>query len=227
MCESGRSASSERTPASRYFRSAASMTWARHLSFGDRLNAELDEGRAIVIDLSTASFVDSSILGVILEGGRRATADGLGFEVAQRTARKPSRGYSTSPACAASCPCTRPGPTRSKPPGRHRTGRDRERTRASPRASGPPRERDRRQAGRRRAGGGNGVPTQRVDDLKTVVTEACNNVVLHAYGGGGGPARGDRQRKRRRDRDRGSRPGQRLSARSGVGDELPWASACR
>ncbi len=28
-----------------------------------------------------------------------------------------------------------------------------------------------------------GVPTQRVDDLKTVVTEACNNVVLHAYQG--------------------------------------------
>ena len=49
----------------------------------DRVNAELDEGRAIVIDLSTASFVDSSILGVILEGGRRATAAGLGFEVAQ------------------------------------------------------------------------------------------------------------------------------------------------
>jgi serine/threonine-protein kinase RsbW len=27
-----------------------------------------------------------------------------------------------------------------------------------------------------------GIPPQRVDDLKTVVTEACNNVVLHAYG---------------------------------------------
>ena len=26
-----------------------------------------------------------------------------------------------------------------------------------------------------------GIPSQRVDDLKTVVTEACNNVVLHAY----------------------------------------------
>ena len=26
-----------------------------------------------------------------------------------------------------------------------------------------------------------GIPAQRVDDLKTVVTEACNNVVLHAY----------------------------------------------
>ena len=28
-----------------------------------------------------------------------------------------------------------------------------------------------------------GVPPQRVNDLKTVVTEACNNVVLHAYEG--------------------------------------------
>jgi serine/threonine-protein kinase RsbW len=26
-----------------------------------------------------------------------------------------------------------------------------------------------------------GIPAQRIDDLKTVVTEACNNVVLHAY----------------------------------------------
>ena len=26
-----------------------------------------------------------------------------------------------------------------------------------------------------------GLPPQRVDDLKTVITEACNNVVLHAY----------------------------------------------
>ena len=26
-----------------------------------------------------------------------------------------------------------------------------------------------------------------VDDLKTAVSEACNNVVLHAYGGASGP----------------------------------------
>lgn len=32
-----------------------------------------------------------------------------------------------------------------------------------------------------------GLPGQRVDDLKTVVTEACNNVVVHAYDGVGGP----------------------------------------
>jgi serine/threonine-protein kinase RsbW len=31
------------------------------------------------------------------------------------------------------------------------------------------------------------IPARRVDDLKTVVTEACNNVVLHAYGDGEGP----------------------------------------
>lgn len=32
-----------------------------------------------------------------------------------------------------------------------------------------------------------GLPDKRVDDLKTVVSEACNNVVLHAYQGQGGP----------------------------------------
>ncbi|HEX2358183.1 MAG TPA: ATP-binding protein [Solirubrobacterales bacterium] len=32
-----------------------------------------------------------------------------------------------------------------------------------------------------------GMPGQRVDDLKTVVTEACNNVVVHAYDGIPGP----------------------------------------
>ena len=32
-----------------------------------------------------------------------------------------------------------------------------------------------------------GMPDQRVDDLKTVVTEACNNVVVHAYDGEAGP----------------------------------------
>jgi serine/threonine-protein kinase RsbW len=32
-----------------------------------------------------------------------------------------------------------------------------------------------------------GLPQQRIDDLKTVVTEACNNVVLHAYDGSPGP----------------------------------------
>lgn len=32
-----------------------------------------------------------------------------------------------------------------------------------------------------------GLPEQRIDDLKTVVTEACNNVVLHAYDESPGP----------------------------------------
>jgi serine/threonine-protein kinase RsbW len=32
-----------------------------------------------------------------------------------------------------------------------------------------------------------GLPEQRIDDLKTVVTEACNNVVIHAYDEGPGP----------------------------------------
>ena len=48
-----------------------------------RLNEEIEEGRTIVVDLSPASFVDSSILGVILDGRRGAEGAGLGFAVAQ------------------------------------------------------------------------------------------------------------------------------------------------
>ena len=48
-----------------------------------RLNSLLDEGTATVIDLSPATFIDSSILGVILDGRRRAEADRIGFAVAR------------------------------------------------------------------------------------------------------------------------------------------------
>jgi anti-sigma B factor antagonist len=46
-----------------------------------RLNSLLDEGSGTVIDLSPATFIDSSILGVILEGRRRATDREVGFAV--------------------------------------------------------------------------------------------------------------------------------------------------
>jgi anti-sigma B factor antagonist len=46
-----------------------------------RVNAMLDQGTAIVIDLSPATFIDSSILGVILDGRRRAAKAGIGFAV--------------------------------------------------------------------------------------------------------------------------------------------------
>jgi anti-sigma B factor antagonist len=46
-----------------------------------RLNNLLDEGTTTVIDLSPATFIDSSILGVILDGRRRAAASGIGFAV--------------------------------------------------------------------------------------------------------------------------------------------------
>lgn len=36
-------------------------------------------------------------------------------------------------------------------------------------------------------GEGLGLPEERIDDLKTVVTEACNNVIVHAYEDGPGP----------------------------------------
>jgi anti-sigma B factor antagonist len=47
-----------------------------------RLKALIGEGDAIVVDLSPATFVDSTILGVILDACRRASDAGLGFAVA-------------------------------------------------------------------------------------------------------------------------------------------------
>ena len=51
------------------------------------LRAQLDEllaARApVIVDLSAATFVDSSILGVLLDARRRAEEAGIGFAVAQ------------------------------------------------------------------------------------------------------------------------------------------------
>jgi anti-sigma B factor antagonist len=46
-----------------------------------RLDSLLDEGARTVIDLSPATFIDSSILGVILDGRRRAADREVGFAI--------------------------------------------------------------------------------------------------------------------------------------------------
>jgi anti-sigma B factor antagonist len=46
-----------------------------------RIDALLDVGTATVVDLSSASFIDSSILGAILDGRRRAADARIGFAV--------------------------------------------------------------------------------------------------------------------------------------------------
>jgi anti-sigma B factor antagonist len=48
-----------------------------------RLDELLDEGVATVLDVSPATFIDSSILGVILDGRRRAAEANIGFAVAR------------------------------------------------------------------------------------------------------------------------------------------------
>jgi anti-sigma B factor antagonist len=57
------------------------------LSTAPDLRRHLDElitsGEAIVVDLSAATFIDSSVLGAILDGRRRADEQGVGFAVAQ------------------------------------------------------------------------------------------------------------------------------------------------
>ena len=46
-----------------------------------RLDQLLDQGTAGVVDLSPATFIDSSILGVVLDCRRRASEAGVGFTV--------------------------------------------------------------------------------------------------------------------------------------------------
>lgn len=51
-------------------------------SLSEQLDALLDEGTPFVIDLTPATFVDSSVLRVLLETRRRADEGGIGFAVA-------------------------------------------------------------------------------------------------------------------------------------------------
>jgi anti-sigma B factor antagonist len=48
-----------------------------------RLEQLIDGGESTVVDLSGATFVDSSVLGVILDARRRADEAGVGFAVMQ------------------------------------------------------------------------------------------------------------------------------------------------
>jgi anti-sigma B factor antagonist len=48
-----------------------------------RLDELISSGRPVIVDLTPATFVDSSILGAILDARRRAEDAGIGFAVAQ------------------------------------------------------------------------------------------------------------------------------------------------
>jgi anti-sigma B factor antagonist len=48
----------------------------------DRLSAAIEAGGPIVVDLSGAAFIDSSIIGAVLDGRREAHERGIGFAVA-------------------------------------------------------------------------------------------------------------------------------------------------
>ena len=50
-------------------------------SLRDRMYSVIAEGRPLVVDLTQATFVDSSILGALLGARRRAHEAGLGFAV--------------------------------------------------------------------------------------------------------------------------------------------------
>lgn len=56
-----------------------------------RLEVTIDEGVPVVVDLSSAAFIDSSILGAVLDARRRAHEKGLGFCIALSDGAQPVR----------------------------------------------------------------------------------------------------------------------------------------
>jgi anti-sigma B factor antagonist len=54
-----------------------------------RLATAIADGESVVIDLSQAEFIDSSILGALLDARREAHAGGLGFAVALSNGARP------------------------------------------------------------------------------------------------------------------------------------------
>jgi anti-sigma B factor antagonist len=64
-----------------------SIAGEHDLATAPELRRHLDEligrGETTIIDLSAATFVDSSVLGAILDGRRQADEKGIGFAVAQ------------------------------------------------------------------------------------------------------------------------------------------------
>jgi anti-sigma B factor antagonist len=57
----------------------------------ERLEAALDERTPIVVNLSAAEFIDSSIIGVLLDLHRRADEAGIGFATALEDGAPPVR----------------------------------------------------------------------------------------------------------------------------------------
>jgi len=61
------------------------ITGEHDLSTAPALRRQLEDllgdGDGIIVDLSSATFIDSSILGAILDGKRRAADAGIGFAV--------------------------------------------------------------------------------------------------------------------------------------------------
>src|SRR4051812_49489060 len=83
----------------------------------ERLDEALGRGGGIVVDLTGATFVDSSVLGALLDaaGGRSRRARVTSSASARASSRE-SSGFSTSPGSSRCFPCSRAATRPSPPP---------------------------------------------------------------------------------------------------------------
>ena len=197
-------------------------------SITEQVDALIGERVPFVIDLTPATFVDSSVLRVLLEARRRADEEGVGFAVAL--------GQDDSGAVRRVLEVTGLIPVLPVHPARDAAVAGRQhRTRLGMSAAVSLRlpARPENVAVVRQALTGLGdafdLDADLLGDIKTAVTEACNNVVLHAYEETEDGLDGDRRRLRRRRRARrwcGTSAAASSPARS-RSRSARWASACR
>ena len=167
------------------------MSGEHDLSTAPELRARLhelgDANAAVIVDLDQTTFVDSSILGVLVGGLRRARERRCAVRPRARRRRPPGH----PPHLRADRPARRlPDLSTSRAEAQAASERagerlvtaqtadvDARRARRSPTAS-PSSARPSRASARR-----SGADARTVGDIKLAATEACTNVVLHAYAG--------------------------------------------
>ena len=176
----------------------------------ERLDEALDRGGGIVVDLTAATFVDSSVLGALLDARRRALEAGQGFVVC---VGRRSSGRSADPRHHRLVPVLPSCGSATSDRGAGRTARTHEQPARGPAHDARPRRgRGRAKPGAGRHGRTRSTSRRRCGRHEDGRHRGCTNVVVHAYEADDGVLEVEMRARGRAD-DRRPRPRARAPAR--------------